>query len=197
MDRRDVIKKSALFAGLTISGATISSLFQSCQSQSRIDWEPMFFDQKQAETVSAMTEIILPATDTPGALDLNVDLFVDLICAKHLSPEDQAHVKKGCNEFMDKCKSTYGKNFPDLNPEQQAEMMKQAGESANTFNPSVWGSPLGKQDPVDFYRRVKQFTLMGYFTSEEVGKNILVFDPIPGEQKGCIPLDDVGNAWTI
>ncbi|NND34939.1 MAG: gluconate 2-dehydrogenase subunit 3 family protein, partial [Saprospiraceae bacterium] len=91
----------------------------------------------------------------------------------------------------------YGKEFSDLDGNEKADVLKKVAAQANKFNPAVWGSPLGKQEPLDFYRRVKQFTLVGYFTSEEVGKNILVYDPIPGRQEGCIPVSDVGNAWTL
>ena len=197
MDRRNALKNTAIIAGVSASGLSLTSLLQSCQEQSRLNWEPQFFSKKQAENVSAITDVILPATDTPGALDLKVDMFVDLMCKRHLSPEDQAHVMKGYQDFEETTQEMFGKAFTRLSSEQKAEVLKAVGENTNTFNPAVWGSPLGKQEPLDFYRRVKQFTLMGYYTSEEVGKNILVYDPIPGEQKGCIPVDEVGNAWTI
>ncbi len=197
MNRRTAIKNSALLAGVSASGLALTALLQSCQQQSRLDWEPIFFSAKQAETVSAITDMILPKTDTPGALDLNVDIFVDLMCKKHLSPEDQSHVLTGYDDFEKVTKDMYGKRFTALSQEEKSEVLKKVGAESNKFNPAVWGSPLGKQEPLDFYRRVKQFTLVGYYTSEEVGKNILVYDPIPGEQKGCIPLEDVGKAWTI
>ena len=197
MDRRNAIKSSALLAGVTASGLSLTSLLQSCQQQSRLDWEPVFFSLKQAETVSSIVDTILPKTETPGALDLNVDIFVDLMCKKHLSPGDQAHVLKGYEDFVKVTKEMFGKGFASLSMDQKGEVLKAVGAKTNKFNPAVWGSPLGEQEPLDFYRRIKQFTLMGYYTSEEVGKNILVYDPIPGEQKGCIPLSDVGNAWTI
>ena len=197
MDRREALKNSALLAGITASGLSLTSLLQSCQEQNRLVWEPLFFSNKQAETVSAITDVILPATDTPGALDLKVDIFVDLMCKKHLSPEDQDHILKGYEEFEKTTRDMYDKSFPQLSTEEKAEVLKKAGTATNKFNPAVWGSPLGKQDPIDFLRRVRQFTLVGYYTSEEVGKNILVYDPIPGRQEGCIPLSDVGNAWTL
>ncbi len=197
MDRRKALKQSGLLAGLTVSGAALGTLMQSCQEQSRLEWEPLFFNKKQAETVSAMADIILPATETPGAIDLKADIFVDLMCKKHLSPEDQTHVMKGCETFMANCRSKFGKDFHKLPEAQKQEALREAAEKANTFNPTVWGSPLGTQEPLDFFRRVKQFTLIGYFTTEEVGKNILVYDPIPGRQEGCIPVDQVGNAWTL
>ena len=36
-----------------------------------------------------------------------------------------------------------------------------------------------------------------YFTSEPVGKNVLHYDPIPGQFAGCVPISEVGNvSWT-
>ena len=58
------------------------------------------------------------------------------------------------------------------------------------------GSKLEEQPPLDFYRRVKQFTLTGYFTSEEIGKNVLRFDPIPENYNSCLPYNGE-NIWTI
>ena len=48
-----------------------------------------------------------------------------------------------------------------------------------------------------FLFTIREFALLGYFTSEKIGKEYLVFDPIPGGYKPCIPLSEVGNAWTI
>ena len=48
-----------------------------------------------------------------------------------------------------------------------------------------------------FFHQIKELTLLGYFTSEPVGKNVLHYDPIPGRYDGCIPLSEVGNkSWT-
>ena len=29
--------------------------------------------------------------------------------------------------------------------------------------------------------------------SEEIGENVLWYDPVPGQQKGCVPLSEAGN----
>ena len=44
---------------------------------------------------------------------------------------------------------------------------------------------------------IREFALLGYFTSENIGTEVLNFDPIPGGYKPCIPVSEVGNAWTI
>jgi hypothetical protein len=48
-----------------------------------------------------------------------------------------------------------------------------------------------------FFHLIKELTLLGYFTAEPVGKNVLHYDPIPGRYQGCIPISEVGNvSWT-
>ena len=49
-----------------------------------------------------------------------------------------------------------------------------------------------------FFAKMKELTLTGYFTSEKVGKEVLNYDPIPGDYKGCRDIEEVGNVnWTI
>ena len=114
-----------------------------------------------------------------------------------LSPEDQEHVKKDYANFEKTTSEMYGKAFHSLSTEEQTEVVKKVAEDSNKFNPSIWGSTLNEEPPIDFFRRLKQFTLVGYYTSQQIGTDILVYDPIPGVYKGCIPVDEVGNAWTI
>ena len=45
--------------------------------------------------------------------------------------------------------------------------------------------------------QVRKLSLFGFFTSEKIGKEVLSFDPIPGRYDPCIPVSEVGNAWTI
>src|SRR5579863_4327755 len=43
------------------------------------NWKPVFFDEHQNETVIALTELIIPQTDTPGAKAALVNRFIDLM----------------------------------------------------------------------------------------------------------------------
>ena len=52
-------------------------------------------------------------------------------------------------------------------------------------------------DMYKFLFTIRELSLVGYFTSEKVGTEVLNFDPIPGEYLPCIPVSDIGNAWTI
>ncbi len=168
MNRRTALKNTSLLIGSTLGSASLIGLLQSCQEQERISWQPLFFTQQQAAIVSEICETILPRTNTPGAKDLKVDIFVDLMCKKSLSPEDQKHILKGLKEFTEYCQNSFNNDFVDLSERERKEALLKLEKDSNKFNPKVWGSTIGKQDPIDFYRRIKQFTLLGYFTSKDL-----------------------------
>lgn len=48
-----------------------------------------------------------------------------------------------------------------------------------------------------FLLNIRNLSLLGYFTSEKVGREVLNFDPIPGRYEPCVPISEIGNAWTI
>ena len=50
-----------------------------------------------------------------------------------------------------------------------------------------------------FLLSVKEYTLFGYFTSEKVGEDVLNYDPVPGIQIGCLPIEEVpnGRVWSL
>ena len=48
-----------------------------------------------------------------------------------------------------------------------------------------------------FFHQIKELTVVGYFTSEIVGRTVLHYDPVPGRFQGCVPISEVGNVlWT-
>ncbi len=156
--------------GISVSISSLGPWLQSCQETERLAWEPQFFTAEDAKTVTAIVDIMLPRTDTTGAIDLKVDLFVYLMFKKALSPEDQQHVRAGVGRFSTICQDMFSEVFTKLSRDQQDQVLAQVGADTNKFNPSIWGSTLGVQAPIDFYRRVRQFALLGYYTSQEIIK---------------------------
>lgn len=197
MNRRNALRRTALLAGSAVAAPTLLSLLQSCKEQKRVDWVPQFLNQEQAVFVSSFVDTILPKTDTPGALDVKVDIFIDLMYAKTYDENGQKYAVEEIDKFNTNCKDEYGDVFANLSAEDKTSVLKKAEAETAKFNPGVWGTAVGEQKPVGFYRQLKSMALWAYFSSEEVGKNILSYDPIPGAYLGCIPLSDVGNTWSL
>lgn len=197
MDRRNALKKTGLFAGAAIAMPTMLSLLQACNEVPRLDWKPLFFDEIEAQTISTLVDMILPATDTPGALDVKVDMFIDTVIAKTYDPKGQEDMRSAISEFNAACKADYGADFIGLNEGDRIKVLEQAEATSGKINPGVWGKTVGEQEPLGFYRSMKSMAIWAYFTSEEIGKKVLSYDPIPRSFEACIPVSDVGNRWSL
>jgi hypothetical protein len=81
MNRRSALKKAGVLAGSAVAIPSFFSLLQSCKSETRLGWKPLFFTETEANTIAAILDMILPRTDTPGALDVKSDIFIDKVIA--------------------------------------------------------------------------------------------------------------------
>ncbi len=197
MNRREALKRTAVLGGSAALSTSLMTLLQGCQAQPRISWKPQFLSTEHAQLVSALVDTILPATATPGGLDVKVDMFIDLVYAKMFDPAAQEAQLAELNKFDETCVDKFGKPFHELDADQRAEILQAEEVYAPKFNGRVWGTAVGEQVPVGFYRSFKSMAIWGYCSSEEIGKNVLAYDPIPGPFQGCIPFSEVGKVWSL
>ncbi len=197
MDRRSALKKTGVLAGAAVAMPSLFSIFQACQSETRLDWQPEFFTENEAKTISSLLDTILPRTETPGALDVKSDIFIDKVIAKTYDEVAKEKMRADIAAFNSECEKKYGKAFFELSASDKSKMLVTAEANSGKFSPGVWGTAVGKQEPIGFYRSMKSMAIWAYFTSEEVGEQVLNYDPIPGVFEPCIPVSEVGNRWSL
>lgn len=197
MDRRTAIKQAALITGYAISASAISAVWQSCQRDANSAteaWSPSFFTEEQGAAITEISDTILPATDTPGASDVGVPQFIDQYAHICLTQEEQGEFREGLEQLLADCKTEYGKTFVDCTQEQRLAFLNAVDERARKItglNPGL----EEEQHPI--FLRLKGLVLMGYFTSETIGKEVTAFLPIPGKYEPCMPYEEGQPAWTI
>lgn len=197
MDRRSALKKTGLLAGAAVAIPTMVSLVQACKNEPRLAWKPEFFTKDEAATISMLVEMILPRTDTPGALDVNVDVFLDKVISKTFDLEEQQNMRNEIASFNLRCKEKFGAIFTHLDEPKRIAVLKAEEKSSGKLNHGIWGVTIGHQEPIGFYRSIKSMTIWAYVTSEEIGENVLSYDSIPGNYEPCKPLSEVGNRWSL
>lgn len=197
MNRREAIRNTGLVAGASVMIPSFLALLQSCSEEPRLDWQPQFLNVEEAQFISSFVDVLLPKTDTPGALDVKVDMFLDRVFAKTYNEEAQQRIRADIAQFNTDCTQNHGGVFAALKPEGQTAALTAAEANSGTFNGTVWGTAVGEQAPVGFYRSLKSMALWAYLSSAEIGENVLSYDPIPTVYQGCIPLSDVGNSWSL
>ena len=120
----------------------------------------------RTDTLRAVVDRILPKTDTPGALDVGVPEFIDVMYGEYMTLDEKENLKHGVVQTNGDSREAYGARFADLDGDQQDAVLKELAES----------------NPIHMLHL--QLALTGYFTSETVMKNVLNYDFIPGMWQG-------------
>ena len=197
MERRDVLKQMALAMGYTLSATSLSTLMTNCAGGSTLDWQPQYLSSDQAAAIDALSEVILPKTNTPGAKELGVPQFLDVLVGEVMSEEDRNTFIRDLEEMMNECKTSRGKVFPACTPEEQKIFLDGLSEENNSRYPGIWGSDMVRKDQQNFFGKLRDTMVWAYFTSEVAGEQLLEYDPIPGKYNGCIKIDKERKAWSL
>lgn len=186
-----------MLAAASLAAPSLLTLLQSCQSEPRLDWQPRFFSDTEARFVSAFVDTILPRTDTPGALDVKVDMFLDKLVAEAYDEAGKQSMHDEIAAFDANCVGLFGNVFAELSTADRTEVLMAAEATSPTFNGGVWGTAVGQQEPVGFYRSMKSMAVWAYRSSEKVGTEVLNYDPVPGAYDGCVPVEKIGREWSL
>ena len=96
MKRRELLRAGAVAGAVATLRPTLAAAQTTAKSaeltpaQSGVDasqelsaanWKPLFLDEHQNETLIILSDLIIPATDTPGAKEALVNRFIDLVLA--------------------------------------------------------------------------------------------------------------------
>ena len=169
MNRRDLLKKGVYgLAGVTLSSTLISTL-QNCSSIEK--YIPLYFSNDEFSLLSNIVDFLVPKTETPGAVDMKVPQFIDIIISETYNSESK-------NNFSNKFKlliEDFKSNNIDLSDYNSIK-----SKFVNDFN---------NKTHQEVYNQIRDLTVWGFKTSKEIALNVLNYNPIPGYQLGCIDID--------
>ena len=207
MNRRDTIKGLALSFGYVVAAPTVLSALESCTTTNET-WPAVYFSKEEQHVVTHLVDIILPATETPGGLDVNLPQFIDMMSQDMFLSEEKDMFKEGSEIFSVRFKEKFGKDISVSSRDEIAELFavyfdldtKEQEMVRSLQSKPIEEVPAEELDNYKMYKflfNIRSLALFGYFTSEKVGKEVLNFDPIPGKYVPCVPVSEIGNAWTI
>jgi Gluconate 2-dehydrogenase subunit 3 len=191
MQRREALR--VMFAGAVLPVFTPEVFLMFRQAQPPPGYTMRTLTGHWNDTVVAMIDQIIPATDTPGAKGARVNEFIDVILTEWALPEERKNFLDGLAGIDRQSQSLYGKNFSDATPEQQIVQLRAIDDAVMT-NRSVrprHGNTVPKPDAQlegNFWEVFKRITIHGYYTSEIGFTQELKLEIIPGAQHGCSPM---------
>ncbi|MDQ6675773.1 MAG: gluconate 2-dehydrogenase subunit 3 family protein [Acidobacteriota bacterium] len=117
---------------------------------------PKFLTAHELAVVSRMADLIIPPTETPGAVAAGVPQYID--SALFANPDMQARYREGVPALDQAAHKQFGKVFLNLSEPEQIELLTPICERADKLQM--------KGADVLFFRAVKAMTADGYYTSQ-------------------------------
>jgi len=193
--RREALAQVALLMGGAISAPTLAGALDAATRRAWTappqNWAPRTLDARQLELVAVMAEHIVPQTDTPGARAAGVHRFVDTLLSDHYPTPERDRFLAGLADVDARARSRQGKTFVECAADQQLAMLTEMDEAA--YPPAE--SDASQAPETWFFRRMKEVTLVGYYTSQLGATQELHPSPF-GAYRGDIPYSSVGRAWS-
>ncbi len=179
MDRRDVLRLFGAAAVPALAGGSPERLFALARSAHAAGERPPFLDPHASALVTEIAELILPATDTPGARDAGVGPFIDVIVGEWYTEDERAAFQRGLADVDARARALFGRGFIECDEPQRTAVLTGMDAESRAM-------PRGA--PTHFFARIKNLTLYGYYTSEVGATQELGEVVIPGHYDGCAPL---------
>jgi gluconate 2-dehydrogenase subunit 3-like protein len=112
--------------------------------------KPAFFNAGEYKTLTRMVDLIIPRTETPGAADAGVPLYIDIVVNSDRALGEK--FRAGLNQLDAASQKAGKKNFVDAPERKQIKVLE---------------SMLPNRAPGnDFFETVKAMTVVGYYSSE-------------------------------
>ncbi|MEQ1798229.1 MAG: gluconate 2-dehydrogenase subunit 3 family protein [Lacibacter sp.] len=171
MNRRHLLKGMSVLTLYSSFPAVLTEFISSCNVSGK-KLQTGFFSEDEFQLIEELTDILIPKTSTPGALEARVPYFIDMVVKDCMNEKDQQSIKTGLKQLNGEAKGT----FTSLSAEEKMKLVKQTDEAAF-------------KDAVDktWFHFFKKLATIGYFTSQEGMSKALNYVKVPVDYKACIP----------
>ncbi len=143
---------------------------------------PVFTPQQRA-LMTALSERVIPTTDTPGAIAAGVPEFIEKLLADWALPAERAPILVGLDAIEARSQTDYATAAARATPEQQDALLTLA-----------MGDQLAHG--ADFFEKFRQLVITGYFTSEIGITQEREYLPVPGRYDGAYPYSQVSKVFS-
>ena len=177
MDRRKAIKNLAIVSGGLI---TLPQWMVSCGVSDTTIHQTSFSALEQ-EILASMTDTIIPAGNSIGALSVGVDKFLQKLIDDCYEKGAQENVKTQLKSLEVAAKTTYKKSFVDCTQAEREELLLKLSTSE-------------KKEEKDFFDLIKSETIRGFNTSQKVMQEYLGYKVAPGHYYGSVEIKAADHA---
>ncbi|MGC2656487.1 MAG: gluconate 2-dehydrogenase subunit 3 family protein [Bryobacteraceae bacterium] len=166
-------------------GQTVQPAHQHAMAAPAESADPKFFNVADFALVSRIADLIIPDTETPGAIKAGVPSYIDAVVARNAG--QQALAADGLRWIDAEAERVAGRKFLQLDEEKQLSILEELCEAAEETPNQAPGTSAGRN--VQFFAMMKGLTADGYYTSrigliQELGYK---GNTVMSSFAGCVP----------
>jgi hypothetical protein len=197
MDRRQLLKTMPVLLGMALSPSCRRAL----ESAGDLAAVPRGgrLSAAQMGIIAVLAELIIPRTDTPGATDAGVPAFIEQIVVDWYTETERQIFLEGLAELESGAERNWSAPFLGLDRERQAQLLSELEpplEGLLEAGPleSVALAP-GAAGELQFFVKLKELCVLGYYTSAVAANTELSYRPVPGRYVGDALFEPRGRQW--
>jgi len=162
IERREVLRimamaaAAATFPGFSRWGFACGHVGNAATQIKPATYQPQFFSAKEYALVDCLADLIIPRDATPGARDAGVPEFIDFMVWS--DPAIQYEFRTGLTWMNAQAERRGGKLFVELDSKAQIAMLEPLAYREKFRD--------GDEDGRAFFRLMREYTVMGFYTSE-------------------------------
>lgn len=205
MNRRNAIKNIGVSFGALAITPTVVGMMQSCTTTKT--FTPKFFTPHQLTDIHTILDLILPTTDDgiPGASQLQLMEFIDKYLHGVVEDKRLSVLEKSITSLVQQAHLQNGlEKNENLNPAQWEVQLKKYLLAENEQE-DVWNmelEPLWNEDKKTVsnissdalgflaLNSLRELAVFAFRINRVIGEEFLHYAPVPGQQKGCISLEE-------
>lgn len=182
MNRRIALKNFALLAGAAV--VLPSCLSQTENQEQTTSALPAALTASQQQLVADVCETLIPRTDTPGAKDLGLHLYVLKMLNDCTPAKEQQLFMAGLGQLDAAAQRQQGRSFAASTPPQRAALLQHLDQQPTDFSDELAG----------FYRIARQLTIDGYTGSKYFMTKEIKYELVPSRYNGYYPVSKLALA---
>jgi len=146
------------------------------------------------DLITELAEVIIPATDTPGAKAAGITPFIIRMIEDCTPKKEQNAFIQGLEDLDGYARSRYKRAFI-LCSEQEKENVAAHFEKRDRPFKGIAGKISHKVLGDSFFIIMKKYTVIGYCTSMQGATRGLAYDYVPGHYAGSVSLRAGQKVW--
>jgi len=146
------------------------------------DSERVFFER--------IADIILPDTDTPGAIAAGVTGKIETVLMEWMELDERKTWLAELADIYSALNKQIGGEFLEITSTKQLNALR-------TFDAEAFERQKNDNSGLRSFRKLKEEIATAYYLSEIGATEELRYEQFPGEWKSCVPFTEIGRTWAL